>query len=697
MSVAWGAWLGQPANPTIIEGPDGDVDVLELVVRGLLDGTDPSGRWWWRQIHDRDQRIVEAAEIATGLWLGRDRIVPALGPENLERVLDWLAQVHGRDLYRDNWVLFPALVGAVERAFDRDVPDSAIDTGVDEMVAWYAADGWYRDGDGEAFDQYTGWAIHWHLLLWARIEGDRRPRLRSLVERRARTYLRSIVPLYTPDGLRPLQGRSLGYRFAAAAPFALDALLGLGAVNPALARRIANDMIGRHLRDGALDPDSGWFRRGVGGERPDVCERYMSAGASAWAAHALVALGLPPEAPFWSEPDPPLPVEEDDGFETMRGPGFLAGRRRPTGETWLLSALPGHPDDIPGHDYTPFYGKFAYRSHFPITVRTADGRPGPDDAVVFEAGGDRRHRAVTDAGGAGTAWVWARYRVSVGGAEHGATTVILPWRDVEVRITGVRPGGPVRLVEGPAALGADAPDDVARESSAAEGWATASAGGRSVAIRALLGYAEVRPSAPFGRGPDRNLVADHAEQPVAAEATETARRRILATVTAAVAAPVPPIDELRAVEARVAGPRQVELTLGDEEHALAVVSSRAVAHAELAGFRFEGPGLRVARVRRDGSRLAGEAIGSIDGVVRLDRPGVIDVWRHEPGLVEVLTATGFTLDAEWAGFIPRLLEAREHDGWHEVATLDDGRVPAAVIRRLRRESGRSLVTVRARP
>ena len=702
MSVAWGAWLGLPSNPLVIAadgaGSQG-VDILETLVRGLSDGTDPASPWWWGPVGDRDQRIVEAAELATGLWMGRDRLVPALGGERLDRVLDWIGAVEGRDVYPDNWVLFPSFVATVQRGLGRPVPDAAIDRGLDVMLAGYRGDGWYADGQGNAFDQYTGWAVHWHLLLWSRIDGDRRPRLRSLIERRARTYLQGILPLFAADGRRPLQGRSLGYRFAAVAPFALAALLDLGAVEPGLARRIASDAIARHLEDGALDPVTGWFRRGVAGERPDVCERYMSAGAAAWAAHAFVALGLPAGAPFWTAPPRTVPVEGSDELVALRGPGFLLGRRRATGETWLLNAVAGHPEDIPGHDYTPAYGKFAYRSHFPFTVQTSEGRPAPDDAVVFSAGDASSHRGETEAGGAGPAMTWSRYHVAVGGRQHGATTVILPWRDVEVRLTGVRPDGPVRLSEGTAALASERDEPITRRSWDDADWASASTPRRSVAIRRLLGYDGLRPSGPGATGPDRNLVADHSEQPTVFETRPSARPRVVATVTMAVAAGALDLADLLAIEAEAVGLGLAHVTFGTEERAVVVLGARTLGHLETHGWIVDGPGIRAFRMRTDGTGFTGERVTSVQGVIRLDRPAPVSVRRIEGPAVQVTVDTGFVLDRAWTGFDPCSVEVRDGVGaWMPVGPLErPGVVPGRLIRAIRRRTGRTLVDLRLRP
>ena len=697
-SVAWGAWLGQRANPTAVGVGSARIDLLELHVRGLLDATDPGGAFYCGEIGDRDQRIVEAAEIATGLWLGRSRLLPALGRDGLRQVLEWLAKVDGKDVYEDNWVLFPALVASVRRHFGVALPDAAIDAGIDWMLARYRGDGWYADGGGHAFDQYTGWAVHWHLLLWSRIEPERRPRTRALIERRFRTYLASIAPMFAADGTRPPFGRSLGYRFAAAAPFALAALFGIDAVPHDVARRIAGGTIRRHLADGALDPTTGWFRRGVADERPDVLERYVSAGASAWAMHAFVALGLDASSRFWHVREGRLPVEDGDGIRPMRGPGLLVGWRKRTGETWLLNARADHPDDIPGHDYTPYYGKSIFRSRFPLTVRTAGGHPGPDAALLFVGPMSIDHRRLTLAGDVGPTWAWARYRLTLDDATHDATTVTLLWREIEVRLTAVRPGGPIRLVEAPAALGAASPDEVRRSGSAEAGWQAASSADASVATRSLLGFDMSIASRPFGDGPDRNLVALHAEQPAVAESVESDRPRIVGAVSWAGADPSAPIADLAAVCARVVAPWTVEVAFASDARAIVDLRPRGARSLQLGGTRAHGPGIRVLRATADGRSVAAESIRSIDGVVSLDAPGPIALTRTR-SRVDVWVERGFRLDPDWAG--RPLVTARVRaldDRWSDPVQLPSpGVVTSDEIRRWQRLIGRRLLELRLEP
>jgi hypothetical protein len=697
MSVAWGAWLGLPSNPVRVGSGAGAVDIADLMVRGLVDGTSdrPVG---WGPMSGRDQRIVEAAELAAGLWLGRERLVPLLGPERLAGVLRWLSRVHGLEVYDDNWYLFPVIVATVRRGLGEAVPDALIDDGLDRVQRWDRGDGWYTDGPGRAHDSYTGWAIHWYQLLWASIDGARRPRLRDAVRRRAAAFLGSATALVTASGGRPFQGRSLGYRFADGALFALAELLGEGTVAPGLARRLASARIRDHLAAGALDPATGWFRRGVGAERPEVLERYVSAGASAWAAHALVGLGIAPDLPFWTAPGVAFPVERGDGSLALRGPGFLIGWRRATDETWLHSALAGHPSDIPGHDYRAYYGKLAYRSAFPMGVRASDGGPAIDDAIAIEAvGGDGRPvraiRAETEAGGAGPGWTWSRATIDVAGG-HRLTTVVLPVGPLDVRIAEVDPSGPVRLVDATPALPVAAGAGV-REDRSSRGALVIRSTSGTVGLRPLVGSGAVavQPESAM----DLNLVADRTTSVRRAEEKPGRTRRMIASVVLASADPAAPLDALDTISVTHIDRRAATVEIGPSETAR-VVAGRPERTVEAAGRRVEGR-LRVLRWRTDGSAFAGEAIAAISGVLSLDRPGPVSIARIGSS-IEVTALDAFEIDPAWA--------AVDHQcaGGVQVRVLDlgiwlEGGVISGTwglsrrdLRRWQRRLGRRFVTVR---
>jgi hypothetical protein len=699
MAVAWGAWLREPSNATSVHWGAREIDLLDLIVRGMTDGTDPSGPWFWGSIGDRDQRIVEAAELATALWLGRFRLGAALGSARLARVLDWLGQVDGKALYPDNWLLFAAIVAAVRRAFGVAVADHAIDDGLDEVVGWYAGDGWYADGEGPAYDFYTGWAIHWHLLLWAEIDGGRRPRLRALVRKRARRYLADAAHLFAADGSVPRFGRSLAYRFAVAAPFGLAELFGVSPLEPGQSRRLASGAIRRSLEDGAVDPETDWFRLGVGAEGPEVLEGYISRGSLAWASHALVPLGLAAGHPFWAAAEEPLPVELGSGQLPLRGPGFLLRWRNETGETSLLSARSGHADDIPGHDYATQYGKLAYRSGFPFTSATDDGRPAPDDAMVLVSRSNVAHRHRTLAGGVGPGWAWSRYDLPTVDGErsevpHRISTVIVSGDDFEVRVSDIRPASPVRAVEGSAAIGAEIAAEVERGTDLDTAWAR-SAGG-CVGVRRLAGYDVTVPSRPFGRSFDRNIVWRHSEIPTVAESAASSGRRIVAAAVMATRAGADPVALLRSVSAEpLAGVRGLLLRFltGD------VVAAIPAGHSGLLSVgdvTIHGARLRIVRIGAGSRSFAGESVSAIDGVLLSERSAPVSVRRLEGGSVELVVLCGMRLDREWTGGpLCSLLIEDDRGAWQPAGRLaEPGALPGGLVRSLRRRRGSTFLHLR---
>ena len=524
MSVGWAAWLHEPSNPAVLEHDGRRHDVAALLARGLADATHPSHPAWWGPIGDRDQRIVEAAEIGTTLLLGGDRLraaLAALDPSAPGRVVDWIGGVDGRDVWPDNWVLFPMIVALAQKAHGRLVPHAAIDDAIDWMLAHHVGDGWSSDGRATPWistpaGRSTGTSCGGpgSTGSGAPARGGGRAPGTGVAGGDGRARRRGRGD--------PRFGRSLGYRFAFAAPFAQAAFLGIDPLGPGVARRIASGMVERSVADGAIDPATDWLRVGVGAERPAVVEGYVTPGAVAWAAHAFVALAMPATDPFWAAPEAGLPSDRGAAGCHAAGRAGLLGSWTAAGDTRLHNARSGHPADIPGHDYSATYAKLAYRSAFPCDVPVRPGASaGSDDAVTaIEAGppraegaGDRIvHRAETDAGSAGPGWIVARYRLATTGGGVAVTTVVLVLDEAEIRVSlvgasprpiRIRDGGPVldgpvvtrEAAEGAVVLGSAAGGLVGRGPC----WATPSSAGSTRATSGRISSTGRRRTSPRRR------------------------------------------------------------------------------------------------------------------------------------------------------------------------------------------------------
>jgi hypothetical protein len=251
--------------------------------------------------------------------------------------------------------------------------------------------------------------------------------------------------------------------------------------------------------------------------------------------------------------------------------------------------------------------------------------------------------------------------------------------------------------EGGAALGGDGDASLALETDDAARIATVSGDGRVVTIGALLGFDRVGASES---GPGRmNLVHDRSSHPWVEESIASSRARVVAAATIATfEIPTAAVERLRAVEATRAQDGLVTIQTGrgsSAETAVVNVSARPTTRLEVGRRLVRGPALRVVIARDDGSAFAGERIASIDGVLTLERPGIVAVTRDLTG-VEATVAAGLRLDPAWGGVGLDQLRVRDGSGpFGPPIRLDDaGVAPDRLVRSHTRRLGSRLVTLR---
>ncbi|MEV5717700.1 DUF2264 domain-containing protein [Amycolatopsis mediterranei] len=362
---------------------------LEHYARGLAAGTDPASPEAWPRPDELGQAKVEAASIALVLQLTRPWLWDRLDDAVRDRVVAWLATVIGQPYPPINWVWFRIVVESFLR--EAGGPWSAAD--VEEDLAVHASlrrpGGWLSDGDERAYDHYTGWALHLYPLLWTHlfdVTGTLCPGpLRHRWAADLREYLDDAVRLVGSDGSPLLQGRSLVYRFAAAAPFWVGAFTGTSGLAPGLTRRVTGGMV-RHFADRSA-PDGllglGWHHAW-----PAMRQAYSGPGSPYWAAKGLLGLALPAHHPVWTDVEEPLPIETGDVARVVPAPGWLVSGRRRDGIALVVNhgtdhARPGDP-----RADSPLYARLGYSTAtFPLTSV-------PDNAVhVLDADGRASHRA----------------------------------------------------------------------------------------------------------------------------------------------------------------------------------------------------------------------------------------------------------------------------------------------------------------
>ncbi|MET8847830.1 DUF2264 domain-containing protein [Amycolatopsis sp. NPDC004625] len=366
--------------------------LLERYAAGLAAGTDPASPEAWPRPDELGQSKVEAASIALVLQLTRPWLWDRLEDAVRERVVAWLATVVGQPYPPINWVWFRIVVESFLR--EAGGPWSAAD--IEEDLAVHASlrrpGGWLSDGDERAYDHYAGWALHLYPLLWTHlfdVTGSLCPgSLRHRWAADLRDYLDDAVRLVGADGSPLLQGRSLVYRFAAAAPFWVGAVTGTSRLSPGLTRRVAGGMV-RHFADrGAFEPDGlltlGWHRAW-----PAMRQAYSGPGSPYWAAKGLLGLALPADHPVWTDVEEPLPIETGDVARVVTAPGWLVSGRRRDGIALVVNhgtdhARPGDP-----RSDAPLYARLGYST---ATVPPLGSVP-DNTVAVLDADGRASHRA----------------------------------------------------------------------------------------------------------------------------------------------------------------------------------------------------------------------------------------------------------------------------------------------------------------
>lgn len=330
---------------------------LGRYAEGLAAGTsDPAGSPdAWPRIADVPQAIVESASIALGLRLTRPWLWDALDDATRQRAVDWLLPALGAPPVNNNWWFFGLTVAGFlqDAGIETDRARRTIDRALEHVEDWYLGDGWYSDGPNRSFDHYNAWAMHFYPVLHAHLAGDR-----DLLDRygpRLHRHLDDYGRMFGADGAPMPFGRSLIYRFAAAAAPWLGAMTGHTPLTPGATRRLASGTLRHFLDHGAVDRDGlltlGWHR-----PYAPMLQTYSGPASPYWAAKGFLGLLMPPDHPVWTAPEEPLPAETADAVTVLGPTGMLLQSTAADG----LVRLHNHGSNHVGDEEDPGYARFAY-------------------------------------------------------------------------------------------------------------------------------------------------------------------------------------------------------------------------------------------------------------------------------------------------------------------------------------------------
>ncbi|MFT4157303.1 MAG: DUF2264 domain-containing protein [Microbacterium sp.] len=375
------------------EGVD---ELIEFYSRGIAAGVEPAGIDRWVRLDEHPQAKVEAASLALVLDLTRPWIWDRLDGLTHQRLIDYLSSVVGDETYpRNNWLWFRIVVQTFLRSVGGPWSHTDIDSDLARHDSYVREGGWISDGDDRAFDHYGGWALHLYPVLWSRMQGaEELAKGRTTADiARLDEFLKDAVVLVGADGSPLIQGRSLIYRFAAAAPYWAGIIAGVPSVPVGQLRRAASAIV-RHFAEHGAPNEHGLLDLGWHDEWRRLAQDYSGTGSPYWAAKGLLGIALPEDHPVWSAPITPLPTETAGALRIAESPAWIISATPEDGIVRVINHGTDHamPGDLAGD--SPLYARIGYSTAVsPLLNGDAWAEPLEQSVALLHPDGRASHRA----------------------------------------------------------------------------------------------------------------------------------------------------------------------------------------------------------------------------------------------------------------------------------------------------------------
>lgn len=393
-----------------------DEELLQIVLKGITNGTDPGHGEYWGDVADYDQRLVEMASLGLALAIAPRRLWEPLSGEAKQNFYNWLNQINSRKAHDCNWLFFHVLVNVGFYKLGLPYAKDQLETNLNRLEQFYLEDGWYEDGVLGHSDYYVPLAFHYCGLIYAALMKEEDPERAARFEERGAEFAKQFVNWFAGDGRAIPYGRSLTYRFAQGAVWGAYAFAG---VQP-FELGVVKGLYLRHLRWWLSQPifaSDGVLTVGYSYPNLIMAENYNAPGSVYWAFKAFLPLALPEDHPFWQAEELPLP--ELQALSVQQAPHLVICRHSERDHIAAFNA--GHLSTNEHTHTSAKYEKFAYSASFGFSVPRAEWglSQGAYDNMLALSEGDNLYRV-------------RRSNEETGIDGDVLTSVWKPWRDVTV-------------------------------------------------------------------------------------------------------------------------------------------------------------------------------------------------------------------------------------------------------------------------
>lgn len=274
--------------------------------RNAVDPASPDYLLW----NGSGQALVDAAYVAESFIRAYDALWVPLDSVTKARYIQEFTGMRRYDPPYTNWFLFSSTIESFLAKVGASFDEFRVHTAIRKVEEWYVGEGWYSDGPDFAFDYYSSYVFHPMYLetLQNMIDSRHGSRIdykayRDRELKRAQKFAIVLERFISPEGTFPVIGRSTPYRLAAMQPLALMAWyqtlpgdLANGQVRAALTK-VMHRMFDQQNNYNA----GGYLTIGFCGSQPSTADWYTNNGSLYMCSLCFMPLGLPADAPFWTD------------------------------------------------------------------------------------------------------------------------------------------------------------------------------------------------------------------------------------------------------------------------------------------------------------------------------------------------------------------------------------------------------------
>lgn len=297
-------WLALPDDNTKESGLR--EKLRKALLKGIANAVNPQSPDYLN-FRTEYQPIVDAAYMAQAFIRAPKTLWEPLDSLTKKRVITEFKALRNRKPAYNNWLLFAGITEAFLMSVGEEPEPVRIDYAKNKLLEWYKGDGWYSDGSSFSMDYYNSYVIHPMLVDMFKIMLDHkmvsREQYETAVKRMVR-YSEFLERFIAPDGSYPPFGRSITYRTGAFQALSQVALMEKlpEYILPAQVRCALTAVMHRMYGGNQNFDNNGWLVLGFNGHQPMIADYYTSTGSLYMATLGFLALGLPEDNKFWTDP-----------------------------------------------------------------------------------------------------------------------------------------------------------------------------------------------------------------------------------------------------------------------------------------------------------------------------------------------------------------------------------------------------------